>query len=682
MFLNIIFVKSKKHLLRQIAFLLGLFFIVGCNPSDDKPINQKKLDKYFENSSNVNFDKATRLKFIDSIETLIENSNENDSIKIKNYFKIANRYFGVLEYEKYKDITNKILQISIPNNDSLNIARAEYYLGDYYFSTSQNDSAYQYYLEAEKKYEKLNDKLNLVNTKLRKAYILSYEKDFLGSESETVKVLSIAKEIKDQELIYECLAHLGRSLSGLGNYEKALEYHQKSLSQIKNIKNENYKPILQAQAINNIGFVYLNLGKFKEAGEIFAEGLKIKNLIEIQPVLYISLVDNYSYSRFKINKNEGLSGFITALEIGDKINDIYSKINIRIHLVEYFLSKKDTVKALQYNEEANQLAKESKYNKEVLQTLDFYTQLKPKEGLKYAKEYIKLSDSLQRQERLSRNKLARIEFETDEIIVEKEAISNRFRIILISSLLIISFGILFYIILYQRSKHKELLFNQEQQKANEEIYKLMLDKQDELEEAKKKEKLRISQDLHDNILNKLAGIRFNLFALTQKPDETVIKRSIEYIDKIQNVENEIRTVAHELHFESFLNKGNYRSILEQLIQNQKETYQTKCECSIAPDETIETISALIKMNVYRIIQETLNNINKHANATLISLSLYIDEGFLYLSIKDDGVGFKVSKTKSGIGLKNIESRTESINGRLKISSEINKGTKVSLKVKL
>jgi len=194
--------------------------------------------------------------------------------------------------------------------------------------------------------------------------------------------------------------------------------------------------------------------------------------------------------------------------------------------------------------------------------------------------------------------------------------------------------------------------------------------------------LRISQDLHDNILNKLASIRFNLFALTQKPDETVIKRSIEYIDKIQSVESEIRMVAHELNFESFLNKGNYRSILEQLIQNQKETYQTQCEFVITPDETIETISALIKMNVYRIIQESLNNINKHANASMISLSLSIDEGFLYLSIKDDGIGFKVSKLKSGIGLKNMESRAESINGRIKISSEINKGTKVSLKVKL
>ncbi|MCA1965320.1 MAG: histidine kinase [Flavobacterium sp.] len=627
-------------------------------------------------------DKVTRLKFIDSIEQLIDNSNYSDSLKIKNYFKIANRYFGVLEYEKYKEITNKVLEISKSKKDSLNIARAEYYLGDYYFSTSKNDSAYYYYLEAEKKYENLNDKPNLASTKLHKAYILSYEKDFIGSEIETVKVLNVATEIKDQELIYECFVNLGISLSGLGNYEKALEYHQKSLSQIKNIKNENYKPILQAQAINNIGFVYLNLGKFKEAGEIFAEGLKINNLKEMQPVLYISLVDNYAYSRFKINKNEGLSGFKTALDLGDEIDDIYSKINIRVHLVEYFLSKNDTIIALKYNEEANRLAKESKYNKELLQTLDFYTELKPKEGLKYAKEYIKISDSLQRQERLTRNKLARIEFETDEIIVEKEAISNRFRIILISSLLVISFGILFYIILYQRSKHRELLFSQEQQKTNEEIYKLMLDKQEELEEAKKKEQLRISQDLHDNILNKLASIRFNLFALTQKPDETVIKRSIEYIDKIQSVESEIRTVAHELNFESFLNKGNYRSILEQLIQNQKETYQTQCEFVITPDETIEMISALIKMNVYRIIQESLNNINKHANASMISLSLSIDEGFLYLSIKDDGIGFKVSKLKSGIGLKNMESRAESINGRIKISSEINKGTKVSLKVKL
>lgn len=668
--------------MKAFSILIIVLVLFGCNSNESNSLIEEKLEKYYDNGSNISLDRETRLKYIDSAKGLAKISIKNDSILIKNYFKVANRYFGILEYDEYKLITKEILKISEINKDTINIAKAEYYLGDYYFSTSRNDSAYYYYLAAEKKYEKLTDKINLANTKLHKAYILSYEKDFIGSETETIEVLNIAKEINDPELIYECYVNLGKVLAGLGNFEKSLEYHQKSLLQIKQVNEEAYKPIFQAQTLNNIGFVYLNINKFKEAGEIFAEGLKIINLKEIQPVLYTSLLDNYAYSRFKINKNEGLNEFKEALKVSDEIEDIYSKINSRIHLTEYYLSKKDTATALQYNEEANRLAKESKYNKEVLQTLDFYTQLKPKEGLKYAKEYIKLSDSLQQQERLTRNKLARIEFETDEIIVEKEAISNRFRVILISSMLVISFGILFYIILYQRSKHRELLFSQEQQKANEEIYKLMLDKQEELEEAKKREQLRISQDLHDNILNKLAGIRFNLFALTQKPDESVIKRSIEYIDKIQSVESEIRTVAHELNFESFLNKGNYRSILEQLLQNQKETYQTNCDCTISSDEAIESLSALVKMNIYRIIQETLNNINKHANATTISLQLYVKEGFLYLSIADDGVGFNVAKSKSGIGLKNIQSRVESINGKLKISSEINKGTKVFIKVKL
>ena len=62
-------------------------------------------------------------------------------------------------------------------------------------------------------------------------------------------------KLNDQELIYECYVNLGTSLVGLGNYEKALEYHQKSLLQIKEIKDENYRPLLQAQTLNNIGFV-------------------------------------------------------------------------------------------------------------------------------------------------------------------------------------------------------------------------------------------------------------------------------------------------------------------------------------------------------------------------------------------------------------------------------------------
>jgi TolA-binding protein len=162
--------------LKQIIILVGFIFLVGCNSNEKNSVIQKKLDSYFEKSSKVNLDKDIRLNYIDSANNIIQEASENDSIKIKNYFKLANRYFILLEYEKYKKTTNKILDFSKSINDSLNIAKAEYYLGDFYFFTSKNDSAYYYFLSAEKKYKNLNDKANLATTILHKAYILLYEK--------------------------------------------------------------------------------------------------------------------------------------------------------------------------------------------------------------------------------------------------------------------------------------------------------------------------------------------------------------------------------------------------------------------------------------------------------------------------------------------------------------------------
>ena len=110
--------------MKQIIILFGFIFLVGCNSNEQSPIIRKQLDAYFENSSNVNLDKEIRLKYIDSAKNIIQEASENDSIKIKNYFKLANRYFILLEYDKYKETTTKILDISESINDSLNIAKA------------------------------------------------------------------------------------------------------------------------------------------------------------------------------------------------------------------------------------------------------------------------------------------------------------------------------------------------------------------------------------------------------------------------------------------------------------------------------------------------------------------------------------------------------------------------------
>ena len=81
-----------------------------------------------------------------------------------------------------------------------------------------------------------------------------------------------------------------------------------------------------------------------------------------------------------------------------------------------------------------------------------------------------------------------------------------------------------------------------------------------------------------------------------------------------------------------------------------------------------------KIHIYRIVQESLQNIYKHASAKTIKISFKIKNNIIFIEIKDDGKGFNIAKAKKGIGLKNIQSRVKDIKGELKVSSQINLGS--------
>ena len=94
----------------------------------------------------------------------------------------------------------------------------------------------------------------------------------------------------------------------------------------------------------------------------------------------------------------------------------------------------------------------------------------------------------------------------------------------------------------------------------------------------------------------------------------------------------------------------------------------------------DDISNKNKIHIYRIIQETIHNIYKHANATLLKISFELKKNVICLTITDNGSGFDVNKTKSGIGLKNINARVNEINGEIFITSEKEIGTTVKINV--
>lgn len=656
---------------------LGFFFIFfSCKREINVLDETNNLDTHFSQAYNLELSREERIKHVDSANVLVEKQSKKDSIKLKNLFKVANRYYALLEYEKYYEASKEALDISILNSDSIQIAKAQYYLGDYYFDKSKNDSAYYFYKKAKKIYEKSSDRYNLAITTLHIARLLLFQKDFLGSEIETIKALKIAQDIDDKVLIYECYDNLGRVLEGQKIYEKSLDYFFKSLNQLNIIDNEINSPLLIAQAYNNIGHVYLSQKSFNQALKYYQRGLEDEKIKELHPSLYSWLLDYYAYTNFKLKK-DAIDDFNIALKIRDSINDVAGKINSRIHLTEYYLEKKDTLNAKKLNQEAYQLAKESNYNKEVLTTLDFFTKIEPKKGLQYAQEYIKLSDSLQEQERNTRNKLARIEFETDQIIIEKEAITNKLSTIVLVFLVLFSIGSLLYVVLYLRSRQKQLVFAHQQQQANEKIYQMMIEQQVKIDEARNSEKKRIARELHDGVMNKLASTRLNLFVLNKRTDEETIQKCLPHINEIQNIEKEVRSIAHELTAESYSN-NNFKNILVEFLEKQKPLTTSNLQYNIDENIPWETIDTKIKMNLYRILQEALFNTNKYADAENITVEFILNDSSLLVNISDDGKGFDTSKKKKGIGIKNMQERADDINAEFKITSALNKGTQISL----
>ena len=138
-------------------------------------------------------------------------------------------------------------------------------------------------------------------------------------------------------------------------------------------------------------------------------------------------------------------------------------------------------------------------------------------------------------------------------------------------------------------------------------------------------------------------------------------------------------MSHELNTD-FVAGSGFIDILKTLVETQSLAY--KLDCKLEYDEVInwEAIPNKKKIHMYRIVQETLHNIYKHAKAKTVKISFKLKNNVICLTVKDDGSGFDVNKAKSGIGLKNLNSRINEIDGKINIESVLGKGTEVNIEV--
>lgn len=612
----------------------------------------------------------------------LELVSKSDTVNRNKLLKLGDKY----AYEnKFYEINRIINNESEFRNDTIGLIYAKSNLGLYFFNKFCNDSAYYYFSKAEKLSLIFKKNPILPEILQHKADLLWCQKDFSGAEAKAILAL---KKAKGKNILkYSCYLTIANSLSGMNNYEKALDYYNKAILKLEDLKKLQQYSDLKNQTHNYIARICQKQNLHQKAIIYLEDNVNFNQLKKSDLLTYSYIINTIAYSKFKLNDPKALPLLNEVLQISESTKFIPTQVEANTHLGEYYLAKNDTLNANSYFIVAQKLAHKNQIFEDELKILRFLALANPKKTTYYSIRFIQLSDSLQSVERATRDKFARIEFETNEVTSNNKVVQAENNKLSRQLLFIALFSLLFLLVIFlwirmnaQKNKSRELLLKQEQQKANEVIYQLMLDQQQKIEEGKNIEKLRISQELHDGVMGKLSSIRLNLYVLNKKTDEETIKKCLEYIKEIQSIEKEIRKIAHDLNSNLFSSDVDFIGIVENIFTAIKNHSNIDFDLKTGENIDWSTVNTAIKINIYRIIQEALQNIDKYADANKVTIRMDKFESNLIISIADDGVGFNKKNSKNGIGLQNMQKRTEECNGTFHIVSTPKKGTKISLAI--
>ncbi len=505
-----------------------------------------------------------------------------------------------------------------------------------YSNKGWSEKAIELYIESLKQFEKIDDKLGQGNA-LNNISVL-YNNLYKNKEG-----LQYAYKARDLFQSINHLSGLGAALNNMAlsfttiKKDSAIIYYKKAIA-IKEKLNDLY----------GLGITYDNLGlelgkenRYEESLYYLDKALAIKKNFDDQ--YGIAYVHMHKASTYRLigDKDKQLDNLLTAYKIANNISNLRLLRVITNNLSLYYHDIKNWEKAYEY------LIKNNQYS-DSLQTSENHNKIAE----------IEATYELEKKNLIIENK----EFELK--VAEAKVIQSRtqiiFLIVLLISILILV--IFIWIILKQRQKNKSIKENIERLKAQE---KAIID-------AENKERTRFAKDLHDGAGQLLSAVKMNLNALPEKSEK------INQIgDKLNLAIKEIRAIAYSMMPIALHQNNLYQAIhdfADQFSQSNNLNITVHC------DNTVNTLSANTQTNIYRIIQECVNNSIKHAEATTINIQLIQHENYWLLMIEDNGKGFSQEKIKSGIGLASIKSRVSLMKGELYIDST--NGTTITVEIPL
>ena len=553
---------------------------------------------------------------------------------------------------------------------------AHWNYGAYYLSRKKFDSSYSHYNNAYKLFSSGKQSYYAGKMLYNMAYIRSQTNDFTGAEILLFRSIKYFEKARKPKQLYLCYNLLGTNADDMEEYGKALKYYNKAAKYLPRIKNPEY---FQLELWNNMGVRGQKLGQYREALSYFDRALTHKEALLTEPALYAKLLDNKAYNYLRSGHLEKVKPLMDqALKLRDSIDDSAGMVVSRLRLASYYAKTGDSLRAINYAQEAFKLADENHFTRDVLQALEVLAELDSNNRNYYLQKHIAVDRMLNARDRNLRNKFTSIQYETEKYIRENERLFNQRLWIIVGSVTLTLLLLLIYLNSRQRSRNKELLFEREQQQYNEDMFLMAMEQKTTLERGRNQERLRISEELHDGILARLFAIRFRWSFLELSGDGENIRQHKKSIALLTNIETEIRNISHDLRNELIWEEVEFKNEIENTVKDRSDVGNFEYTFSYKGDGAWEELDYLYKINICRMLDEILQNVIKHAKASKITVDFIAQNDLFTILVRDNGKGFNQSMAKTGIGLKNLNNRVKKINGVLSIISITGKGTEVGI----
>lgn len=562
---------------------------------------------------------------------------------------------------------NKAKELALQLNDSTLLAQVYSDIGSIYLGSGNLVPAKTNYTACYKIRERLGDNIGLAKCNVNLAGIYQKENKLQIAADMYIKCLKIFKENNLKSYTSNALSNLAQVLVKTGNAKQALQYSKEAVA----FQKDNNETISLTMSYVTLGNIYIALGDSVNAIKNYNNSLALAKKTGNTQAASAALNNLSLIAASKMETKKLDSLILQSDSVSQIMGNYYAEHVKEVAKGKSLLLKEKFLEAKVCFFTALKSYSIKDYNPRAL--LDAYS------GLIEANGYMGYGDSvsyyvgksLVLQKEVLENEVGiqindlEIKYQTKEkestIVLQNEKLKQRTNLIILISLIACLTAVVSYLLFsrFKNKKNKQLI-----EQENEASLKII--------QSEQTERMRIARELHDGIGQKLTVLK-----MYASVNETENKKQIDLLD---STITEVRGISHNL-MPEIINLGLIPAVKD-LCSKINEVGTIKCVFNYDETQPLK-FATNIELSIYRIVQEVLNNMIKHANAKQIIVSFVVTDINLKISIADDGVGFDTKKiyTSSGIGWSNIITRARIINANLDVNSN-NKGTNIVLNINI